>query len=159
MLTPGGAEITLLDLLSAVGGVVLGVWVGRYVPDIWRAGPVYQRTKLVFEAKFGEMQGAAFLATLPLVSAIFILGGVLALCLMVYDASTDPTLRSVMWSASYAIVPAFVILMLLFFSVLLFGRPRLLKPPRLRRESGVIPGFLRWSAQRLVAVAHDIRRR
>jgi hypothetical protein len=149
MFTPGAAEPTPFIWFVSFVLVLLGLWLGRYVPDIWKGGPAYSRMKRFFDETYGGIQGSAFLASLPIDSAFLIVGGVMALGFLVYDASTDGRLRSAIFAASYVVVPVFFALLLLLFSVILFGRPKLIIPPHLRRHRGVIPEFMRWAARRL----------
>lgn len=158
MITPGAIEPTPLLWLAAVMFIVLGLWLGRYVPDIWRAGPAYGRMKRYFEDTYGGIQGAAFLASLPIDSAGLIAIGVMTLSILVHETSTG-ALRSALFAASYVLVPTFVVVVAVFFSVILFGRPKVVIPPHLRSHGGVVPEFCRWAVRRLAVAARDIRKR
>ena len=157
MLTQGTVESTPL-IWFGIGFVVLGLSLGRYVPDIWRAGPAYERMKRQLDDTYGGIQGAAFVASLPLASAMLTVGGVLALIFLVRDVSTGQLLLATDTARS-VVTPTFLVLLVLFFSVILFGRPKVIIPPHLRSHGGVIPEFSRWAARRVSAAARDIRRR
>ena len=150
MITPGAAENGLFDWLVAVVCIGVGLWLGRYLPDYWRSGPIYQRTKQEFEAQFGRIQGDAGLASVPVFSVTFAVAGLLVLDSLIYDVSTG-LLQSAMLTASYVLLPAVVIVLVLCLTVLFFGRPKLIIPPDLRRQGGIIPELLRWLNRRLFA--------
>jgi hypothetical protein len=127
-------------LVTGVVIVMMGVGVWRILPEFWRGGPVYQRTKRLVDF-YGEPMATSLLSTLPIDSVFLVVGGVLGLLLMVGEANFAG-LRSTVDTANYLIMPAFMLVLVLFFAVLLFGQPKLIIPPHLRNHRGVVPELI-----------------
>jgi hypothetical protein len=144
---PGVVEPTPLLLFGSLGFVLLGLWLGRYVPDIWRAGRAYDRIKRHFHDTYGGIQGTAFAASLPVCSAMLAFGGLVGLSGFAFEISTGQV-RSAMDAASSVIIPAFMLLLVLWFAVVLFGRPKAVIPPHLRSHGGIVFAFVRWAARK-----------
>jgi hypothetical protein len=152
------AESTLGLFLGAFGLIVVGVWLGRYLPDIWGAGPAYQRIRRHLDGAYGGIWGAAFAGCLPIDSAMLIAAGALTLLLAV--RRIGPTqLQAALDTGVGILIPTFLVLLVLFFSVILIAQPKVLIPPHLRTHGGVVPEFLGWAARRISSAARDIRRR
>lgn len=147
---PGQRDSSLMLLVMGAVFIVLGAWLGRYLPDVWRGGPAYRRMKQLFDF-YGESMSNSIVSALPIDSPFLIALGVLALLIVIRDAANGVLLSAVQ-SVSYVVVPIFIALLALFFTVILFGWPKPIIPPHLRHHRGLAPEFFlsafRWISSR-----------
>lgn len=143
--------------------VAFGVLVAGRMPGIWKAGPEFERRRFAFRF-YSEPMASSLMSILPIGSVFIAVAGVLCVLVMVRQEDTFG-LRAAMEAATYVVVPVFFGLLLLFFGVYLFGRPKTIIPPPLRHHRGLI-GELAASAFRKMSArgshrsdASDTRRR
>lgn len=122
-------------LLLLVGGVLIaaGSVILVHLRSYWSGGTAMLRVKRQAHS-WGDL-GPALVAVLPLSGIGALLCGLLALLVLAneFDGSVAATANAL----SYFVVPAFFAVGILFFSVVLTGRPRMLVPPSERGFRGI----------------------
>lgn len=149
MLESIGTARTYSPLLyvAALAVIVLTLWVGRRLPDIWRGGPEYERIKARF-AIFGEPWATSSVSAFPVGIPFGIIGAVF--CILILVRQDDLLgLRGPADALVRFIAPVFVASLLIYSAAFFFARPKFLIPPHARDHRGVIPEFLGSAKQRL----------
>jgi len=125
----------------AAAFIISVVWVGVRLPEIWRGGPEYERLKARF-AFFGEPWATSSMSGFP-VGVPFGLTGAVLSALIVASEDNVNGLREAALSLAHALVPPFMVLLVLYLGVVFLAQPKFLIPPHLRHHRGVIPESIR----------------
>lgn len=130
------ARVDAGPLLLLVGAILIaaGSVLVMHLRSYWSGGPAMARVKR--QAHLWGDLGPPLLAVLPLSGFGALLCGLLALLVLAneFDGAVAATANAL----SYFVVPAFFAVGILFFSVVLTGRPRTLVPPSERGFRGIL---------------------
>ena len=132
--------------------LVGGAWIGiKLLPLLWRDRAYFERMRDVLRI-VGEPWATALTAAGAVVVPLIVVIGLLQLVAITREWSSG-AVRSASEAVAYVLVIPFSGLMLLMFSVILFGRPKFLIPPHGRSHHGVVGEAVPWlvrGAARLV---------
>ena len=126
---------TPLDWIIASLFVALGIGGLLAFQKMWR-GKLSGRLELIL-ASFSPRLRKSVASVIPLSFGESLLIGLLYLALLVAGSASGPLARAAQTVAT-VLVPAFLLTLIVFFTILLFGRPKFLMPPYLRDHAGWI---------------------
>lgn len=132
----GKVEPNLILWVTGIALVVVGVGSTRKLRSYWRGGETFQRARTVFEF-FGEPMATAMASAVPLAGPASVLFGVIGLVLLTREVTTGAVQQIMDVVGNILVLPTMVAL-LLGFTIVLFGRPKFLIPPHLRKHRGFL---------------------
>lgn len=125
--------LSILFLALGIGGLPA-------MPRIWR-GEIGERITQIF-SPFSAHTRKVFASVIPLSFPGILLTGLLYVSILVAGTRVGPVSEVALGIANL-LVPPFLVVLILLFGILLFGRPKFVIPPYVRDHHGFLGGAAR----------------